>query len=98
MACSKLSKLSMQQKNKLSEFKICEDGFVPMPLTPSSVVCVGSWGNNKGLWAIKKVIRKQRLHPSAFGLTNDGIGVTFPRVYDAAIFRLFFPGETMTGH
>jgi hypothetical protein len=75
----------------------CEDDFVPVEVTPTTVVCTDVWGNDGFKEQIEPIIQAHELIMVSVGLTEQGIAATFNGMRDAAIFRLFYDGDTKTG-
>ena len=80
----------------LSELNTCEDTFVPMAVTPTTVVFPDLWGGEAFRSRIEPLADELHLVVKKYGLTMRGIAVAFEDNQSAALFRLFYKGETET--
>jgi hypothetical protein len=81
--------------DELASLRTCEDDFSPLPPVPTrTVVCKGIWGHS-GFWNdLYPTMLDQKLVLSDMGLTHEGISLIFQSQQEAAMFRLFYSGDT----
>lgn len=80
----------------LSKLRVLEDDFQLMAITESTVVCKDIWKLSSFEKWISPLAKKLSLNIDERGLSDDGIAVRFKTIEEAAIFRMFFDGETVT--
>jgi hypothetical protein len=85
-----------KQEVRFSPLQTCEDSFEPTPVSPASVICLNLWGA-LGHVKMKRLAAEHNLKVRDYGLTERGVSIRFYHRRDAAIFRMFYPGETEAG-
>lgn len=79
----------------MHQLDIVEDRFVPEPTVKGrTVVCLDIMAQRDFDAKIIPTLRRLGLRQESHGLTWDGCAVTFATAEEAALFRMFFDGET----
>jgi len=86
----------MNDVAELSELTLCEDGAQLHPLTPETVVFSGMW-SSEYVHKVKPMFGLLEVQVVGSGLRNEGVAVTFGSREEAALVRMFYQGDTLTG-
>lgn len=76
----------------------CEDGFDGHPLGSNSVVVRDCYPENGTEIIVVNIIRNNKLNMINYGWNKHGFAINFRTPEHAALFRLFYTGETLPGN
>lgn len=72
-----------------------EDRFRPEPtIAGRTVICQAIYGSGEYQSRIQPILDRLDIQAQSYGLVWDGIAVTFEAPEQAALFRMFYEGDT----
>ena len=80
----------------LHALAICEDGVEEHPLTPETVVMCDVWGIQNFYLKARALADELGLLITSRGWREEGIAVAFQSSTQAAVFRMFYDGDTLS--
>ena len=80
----------------MHQLDLAEDAFRPEPTHKGrTVVCEGIMAQKDFDAKITPILNRLNLRQESHGLVWDGVAVTFSTSHEAALFRMFYEGDTI---
>ena len=87
--------MALTSDDPLHALAICEDGAEEHPLTPETVVLRDVWGIENFYLKARALADDLGLLITGRGWREEGIAVDFLNTTQAAVFRMFYEGDTL---